>query len=123
MEKPKYTVADYLSCLLFARTQAHAFHWLTKSNSKHLALEVFYDTLGEKLDTLAESHIAIYGPISLSNNYKINNTEDGILLYFTSLLEKVKEGRELFEDSDQQNIVDEITTLVKGTLYKLKRLS
>ncbi len=88
-----------------------------------MALEEFYDAIGDLVDTLAENHIATYGPISLGNNYKINNTEDGILLYFTSLLEKVQEGKELFTDSDQQNKIDEITTLVKGTLYKLKRLT
>ena len=119
------TVADFVSCLFFSRTQAHVLHLQTKSLAKHLALNDYYDGIAGLTDDLVESYQGCYDIITgYHNNYTITNREGADINYFEGVLKFVKENRGLFgEDTDLQNIVDEITTLIKKTLYKLKTLS
>lgn len=119
------TVADFVSCLLFSRTQAHTFHLQTKSLAKHLALNDYYDGIVGLVDELVESYQGCYDIITgYHNNYTLTNREGADVSYFDGVLKFVKENRGLFgEDTDLQNIVDEIISLLKKTLYKLKHLS
>lgn len=119
------TVADFVSCLLFSRTQAHVLHLQTKSLAKHLALNDYYDDIVGLTDDLVESYQGCYDIIKgYHNNYTLTNREGADVSYFDGVLKFVKENRGLFgEDTDLQNIVDEIVSLLKKTLYKLKHLS
>lgn len=119
------TVADFVSCLLFSRTQAHVLHLQTKSFAKHLALKDYYEDIVGLTDELVESYQGCYDTIKgYHNNYTLTNREGADVSYFEGVLKFVKENRGLFgDDSDLQNIVDEIISLIKKTLYKLKTLS
>ncbi len=119
------TVADFVSCLLFSRTQAQIFHWQTSSFAKHNALGDYYDSVVGLVDSLVESYQGSNSNITgYSNNYTISNSEGAVVPYFEKLLLMVMEGRMLFgTDTDLQNIIDEIISLIKSTLYKLKKLS
>ncbi len=119
------TVADFVSCLLFSRTQAHIYHLQTSSFAKHNALGDYYDSIVGLVDSLVESYQGSNPNITgYSNNYTISNSEGAVVPYFEKLLLMVMEGRMLFgTDTDLQNIIDEIISLIKSTLYKLKKLS
>jgi hypothetical protein len=119
------TVADFVSCLLFSRTQAHIFHLQTSSYAKHIALNEYYDEIVDKVDELVESYQGCNPNITgYSNNYTITNREGAVESYFENLCMFVKDNRAVFGDeSDLQNIIDEIIALIKSTLYKLKKLS
>ena len=101
------------------------FHLQSDSYAKHIALNEYYDSIVPLIDTLVETYQGTY-PVILDykNSEKYTGyTKDGVTKYFEELLKEVVESKNLFIDSDLLNIIDEIISLVKSTLYKLKRLA
>jgi hypothetical protein len=123
LKKP-LTVGSFISTLFFSRTQAHIFHLSSTgpgSYARHIALEGYYTDIVNLVDGLAESYQGTYGIITDYNcSFSI---ESDVVTYFEKLLEYVNSSRKVFgSESDLQNTVDEIVSLIKGTLYKLKNL-
>lgn len=122
----KETVGTFVSCLFFSRNQAHVFHLQSDSHAKHIALNEYYDGIIPLVDSLVETYQGT-NPVILDykNDEKYKGyTKDGVTKYFEDLLKEVQEDRKVFgTDSDLQNIIDEIVSLIKSTLYKLKRLA
>ena len=122
-------IKDFVSNLMFSRNQAHVFHLQTKSFAKHMALDSYYKDIVKLIDSLVETYQGTYGIIKVySNNEKYEyaaDTDTVIIPYFEKLRTFVLEGRKCFnnEDTDLLNILDEITSLIKSTLYKLKNLN
>lgn len=118
-------IKDLISTLLFSRNQAQVFHWQTRSFAKHKALEDYYSSVVDLVDTIVESYQSKEGIITIfSNNDKYSYGEDTVLSYFETLLKTVETNRKVVgADSDLQNIVDEVISLIKSTIYKLKFLS
>lgn len=117
---------QYVSVLFNSRTQAHVYHLQTSSFAKHKALNEYYDDIIELVDGLVESYQGKYGILSGYESKKIYDlsNEDDIVAYFEKLAKYVVAKRkELPQDTNLQNIYDEIQTLVDSTLYKLKFLS
>lgn len=122
--KKPLTVGSFVSTLMFSRTQAHILHLSATgpgSYARHKALEDYYTGIVDFVDTLAESYQGCYGIIT---DYHCSFTiESDAISYFEGLLEYLNTNRKVFgTESDLQNLVDEIVTLVKQTLYKLKNL-
>ena len=120
-EKP----ADFIGYLFLARDVAHSVHLNTRSFSKHMALNTFYDEIVGLADSLAEVYQGEYGlmgPITLQSAKKTGN----IIEFLENQLKELRECRyEAFDKSDTplQNIIDEIESLYRSTLYKLKFLA
>jgi hypothetical protein len=119
------TPADFIGYLFLARDVAHSVHLNTRSFSKHMALNTFYDEIVGLADSLAEAYQgrhSLMGPITLQSAKKTAN----IVEFLQGQLAELEECRyEAFDKSDTplQNIIDEIVGLYLSTLYKLRFLA
>lgn len=117
--------ADFVGTLFLARDVAHSVHLNTRSFSKHMALNSFYDEVIELADKFAEAYQGrhgLIGPISLMSAKKTTN----IIEFLEDSLAEIEKMRyEVVEKTDTalQNIIDEIVGLYLSTLYKLKFLA
>ena len=112
--------ADFLVTLLHASTNSHLLHWTTKSYAQHKALGDFYTELPELVDQVAEA---------MMGKFDMTFTFAGTYLppqatakdELEDLKEYVADTRELLpQDSEIQNLVDEIAQLIDQTLYLLR---
>ena len=117
--------ADFVGTLFLARDVAHSVHLNTRSFSKHMALNAFYDEIVDLADKFAEAYQGrhgMIGPITLMTAKKTGN----ILEFLQDSLSDIEKMRyEVCEKSDSalQNIIDEIVGLFLSTIYKLKFLA
>jgi DNA-binding ferritin-like protein len=113
--------ALFLATMLHSATNTHFFHWSTDSYSKHKALAKYYDSIIDLTDTFAESYMGKYGKFtSFPSVYHQPKDPIRFMEYLQSF---VKEARQdLPQDSELQNIIDEIADLINSTTYKLKFL-
>jgi hypothetical protein len=116
--------ADYIGILFLARDVAHSVHLNTRSFSKHMALNQFYDNIIELADKFTEAYQGrhgLVGPITLMSARKTAN----IIEFLEDSMKEIEECRyEVCEKTDTplQNIIDEIVGQYLSTLYKLKFL-
>ena len=116
---------DFVGMLFLARDVAHSVHLNTRSFSKHMALNTFYDEIIELADGFAEAYQGRYGligPISLMSAKKTGN----IVEFFQDQLDEIEAGRYDVckkEDTPLQNLIDGIIELYLSTLYKLRFLA
>jgi len=106
-----------VSALLHSRTQAHVFHWRTRSFAAHKALQGFYEGIVPLTDDFVEGYQGRYGLISGYRSLPLNQNPMNARGYFIRLL-KLINGFKL-RDTYLQNIVDEIRQLTNQTLYLL----
>lgn len=117
--------ADFVGTLFLARDVAHSVHLNTRSFSKHMALNSFYDEVIELADKFTEAYQGrhgLVGPISLMSAKKTSN----IVEFLEDSLADIEKMRyDVVEKTDTalQNIIDEIVGLYLSTLYKLKFLA
>jgi len=111
--------AVFVSTLFHSGTNAHFMHLQTDSYARHVALAEYYDGIIELGDKWAEAYQGCYEVIK-SYPKEFHLATDPVK-YITGIKTFVKDIRsELPDDSELQNIVDEIADLVDSTLYKLK---
>lgn len=112
--------AEFLLVLLHSATNTHLLHWQSKSYAEHQALGTFYEEIPELVDELAEAMMG-----------KFDTTPEFPQMYMApaatakeeleSLSEYVDEARKAMpQDSEIQNIIDEIAQLIDSTLYLLR---
>lgn len=111
------SVSRYISLLMESRTQAHKFHLTTSSFAEHKALQAYYEGIVPLLDAYAEAYMGKYGRLGRITANK-RKTKPSARVYFRSLLSNVRALR-LPRDSYLKNIQDEITALIRSTLYML----
>jgi len=117
--------ADFVGMMFLARDVAHSVHLNTRSFSKHMALNTFYDEIVDLADKFAEAYQGKYGlmgPISLMNARKTSN----IVEFLQDQLDEIEKVRYEVCDKTEtalQNIIDEIVGLYLSTLYKLRFLA
>lgn len=115
-------VRMFVATLLHSSTVTHLQHWTTTSYAKHVALGEYYDEIIELVDRLAEAYMGRYERFE---NFKEDfaHYEADPVKYLTSIKEFVQEARKhLPQDTELQNLIDEIAQLIDSTLYKLKNL-
>jgi DNA-binding ferritin-like protein len=113
--------ALFLATMLHSATNTHFFHWSTDSYAKHKALAKYYDSIIDLTDTFAESYMGKYGKFTAFPS--VYHQPKDPIRYMESLQSFVKEARQdLPQDSELQNIIDEIADLINSTTYKLKFL-
>lgn len=116
-------VEEFLSGLLHSITVTHIYHLKSRSYAQHKALAAYYEGVGDIIDSLIEAYQGKYG---LVENYILDAGEmpATALEYMISLSEFVKTARADFvQDSELQNTIDEIASLIDSTIYKLRFLA
>jgi hypothetical protein len=107
--------ALFLATMLHSATNTHFFHWSTDSYAKHKALAKYYDSIIDLTD------MGKYGKFTAFPS--VYHQPKDPIRYMESLQSFVKEARnDLPQDSELQNIIDEIADLINSTTYKLKFL-
>lgn len=114
-------IPGFFSLLLNSITQAHIFHLQSNSYSQHKALGEYYSGVEDLTDKLIEAYQGSHEIVKGYSPAEYSDIKDPVL-YFSNLLSKVEASSKLFTESDMLNIVDEIKTLIKQTIYKLENL-
>lgn len=114
--------AAFVEMLLHSGTNAHILHLKTKSYAQHRALGDFYEKIIDLTDDFIEAYQGLYGiVVDYPGDYKAPN-EDPVL-ELKNLGAKVKMMRKkLPQDTELQNLIDEIAGFIAQTLYKLRFL-
>lgn len=111
--------AKFAMTLLNAATVAHVLHFQTDSYARHVALGELYEALPGLVDEVVEAYQGKYGVIG-SYPATIEMSKDPIA-FVTDLVSFVATYRDFCEDSEIQNLIDEIASQLDTTMYKLKR--
>jgi hypothetical protein len=121
MTEDEYTVQAFVLCLLHSVTNAHILHLQSRSYSEHKALGNYYNDVADLIDSYVEAYQGKYG---LIEGYGQAYAEPAPALeYMIGLSQYVRVSREqLPQDSELQNITDEIAQLIDSTIYKLRFL-
>jgi DNA-binding ferritin-like protein len=113
--------ALFVATLLHSATNTHFFHFTTDSYSRHKALQKYYKGIVDLVDAFAESYAGKYGKFTTFPSV-YHQPKDSIK-YLESLQNFVADARQdLPQDSELQNVIDEIADLINTTTYKLKFL-
>jgi hypothetical protein len=120
-EAMTYTVQQFVLCLLHSVTNAHILHLQSRSYSEHKALEGYYTEIGDLVDDYVEAYQGKYGIIE---GYGLEYAEPTPALeYLIGLSDYIQQARQqLPQDTELQNITDEMAALVDSTIYKLRFL-
>ena len=116
---------DFMGLLFLARDVAHSVHLNTRSFSKHMALNTFYDSIIDHADAFAEAYQGrhgLIGPITLMSAKKTGN----IIEFLEDQLKEIETARyDVCEKTDTslQQLIDNIVELYLTTLYKLRFLA
>ena len=117
--------ADFLGILFLARDVAHSVHLNTRSFSKHMALNIFYERIVGAADDFAEAYQGrhgLIGAITLQSAKKTNNITE----FLEDSLKQIEDARyEVCDKSDTslQQLIDNIIEVYLRTLYKLRFLA
>lgn len=110
----------YVGMLMNSRTQAHQFHLMTNSYAQHKALQKYYEKIVPLLDDWAEAYMGKYGRLGkITSNKRFMKDPSKAKAYFRSLLSRIKAIKLPRSDTYLKNIQDEITALIRSTLYML----
>ena len=123
-QKTTKDFSEMISLMLHSRTQAHTLHLQTKSYPEHMALNGYYDGIGDLIDGLVESYQGKYGIIESYKSYDLvsyKSTENTVK-YLQDLCKKIENLRDCCKDSYIQNQIDTVCELINSTLYKLRFL-
>jgi len=113
-------IGDLVLTLLHSSTNAHILHWQSKSYAEHKALGAFYEALPDLVDNLVE---AIQGRYDSTIEFpaEYHSPADTGKRELHELSEYFEEKRKVLpQDSEIQNIADEIQQLIDSTLYLLR---
>jgi hypothetical protein len=119
------TAADFIGLLFLARDVTHSVHLNTRSYSKHVSLNIFYDRNIDAADDFAESYQGrhgLIGPITLHSAKKTSN----VIEFLEDSLKQIEEARYQVVDKNDmslQQLIDNIVEIYLRTLYKLKYLA
>jgi hypothetical protein len=117
--------SQLIGLLFLGRNVAHSVHLNTRSFSKHMALNTFYDEIIDLADAFAEAYQGrhgLIGAIAIPATKKTSN----IIEFLQEQLDEIEKGRYEVcakEDSSLQQLIDNIVELYLTTLYKLRFLA
>jgi hypothetical protein len=117
--------AEFIGLLFLARDVTHSVHLNTRSYSKHVALNIFYDRIIGAADDFAEAYQGrhgLIGPISLHSAKKTTN----VIEFLEDSLKEIEDARYKVcdkDDSSLQQLIDNIIEVYLRTLYKLRFLA
>ena len=118
--------AEFIGVLLHSATLTHLQHFQVTgvgSYAAHVALNTYYDEIVDLVDSLTESIQGAYEQIIEPYPNAYAGISNNPLEYMRSLRDYVRASREnLPQDTEIQNEIDGIATLINHTVYKLKFL-
>ena len=116
--------SEMISLLLHSRTQAHTLHLQTESYPEHMALNGYYDGIGDIVDGLVESYQGKYGILKGYKSYDLTEykSTESTTKYLKELCGKIEKLRDCCKDSYIQNQIDTACELINSTVYKLRFL-
>jgi len=114
-------MGEFILTLLHAATNTHILHLRSRSFSEHSALGEFYQALPDLVDAVVEATQGRYGqlisyPVSY---YPPNKTGLEELTDLKDYVDQTRRTADVPQDSEIQNAIDEIASLIDSTLYKL----
>lgn len=119
----KECTACLVVCLMHARTNGHIMHLQTQSYAQHMALGAFYDGLGDFIDSFVEAYQGLYGILDGFPDNTYEPPSKDCLAEIIEIGREIKvERRNTAQDTELQNILDEIAALIDATIYKLRFL-
>jgi hypothetical protein len=123
-QKTNKDFSEMISLMLHSRTQAHTLHLQTKSYPEHMALNGYYDGIGDLIDGLVESYQGKYGIIESYKSYDLvpYKSAESTVKYLQDLCKKIEGLRDCCKDSYIQNQIDTVCELINSTLYKVRFL-
>lgn len=117
------TTGDFIGNLLHSATITHFMHLSAQgegSYAKHQALGAYYDEIVDLTDSLAEVLQGKAGQVISDYPTMFANVTGEPLEYLKALRIYVEDNRKILPaDSNIQNEVDTITSLLDSTIYKL----
>lgn len=122
----KTVIAEFVGLLLHSATVTHFMHLQAQgegSYAKHIALGDYYDSIVDLVDSLAESIQGAFDEIIAPYPPSFGVPEVDALEYLKSIRTYVRNKRvQMPQDSEIQNEIDSIATLINHTCYKLMQL-
>jgi len=115
---------ETIATLLFkAKTDAHLTHLKQKDKTlaTHNAMSIFYEGVGDLIDTYVETSMGIDDTFCLDEvpeSMVIANP----LAYFKNLYNAISVAREVVKESFLQNQIDTMQELIAHTLYRIKNI-
>ena len=118
------SMVELVSKLLNSRNQVHIFHLQVKDYAQHMALNGYYDGIGDLVDGVVESYQGKYDIITgySSEEYKDFDSNETVISYLKGLANDVESVRKQTKESFIQNQLDTISELLYSTIYKLRFL-
>ena len=112
---------EFLITLLNAATVGHVMHLRSRSYSEHKALQKFYSELPDLVDAVIEAWQGRHQELVQYPDQMVELSQhDDALEYVMFLKILVEEDRYVLgEDSEIQNLVDNVAELIDSTIYKL----
>jgi Family of unknown function (DUF5856) len=117
--------AQLIGLLFLGRNVAHSVHLNTRSYSKHVALNIFYDRIIDAADDFAEAYQGRHGLIGQISIPAAKKTAN-IIEFLQDQLDQIEKGRyEVCDrtDTSLQQLIDNIVEIYLRTLYKLRFLA
>ena len=113
-------VAEFVATLFHAGTITHFQHLQTREYATHKALGKFYPKIVDLADSLAESYQGSYNTRMERFPDELHQPQESPIDYLTQLKGFVEEARqEIPQDTELQNLVDQIVDLINSTIYLL----
>lgn len=112
---------ELLITLLNAATIGHVLHLRSRSYSEHKALQGFYEGMPDVVDAVVEAWQGRNAELIDYPDQVVEISEHrDALEYVTFLKILLEEERSVLgEESEIQNLVDDIAQLIDSTIYKL----
>ena len=113
-------VSEFSTCILHSVTSAHMMHLATFSFAQHKALEAFYTAAGDLIDEFVEAYQGKYKTrVVYVAGFDLPTNPVDYLTYLKDEVAELRVADGFPQDSELQNITDEIASLIDGTLYQL----
>jgi hypothetical protein len=118
--------AQFVGTMLHSATLAHFKHFQVEgvgSDAAHRALSDYYENIPDLVDTVTESIQGAYEELVGPYPSAFGNVDREPLDYIRGLRDYVRQERKkLPQDSEIQNEIDGIATLLNRTVYRLRFL-
>ncbi len=113
-------VGEFATCLLHSVTGTHMLHLATYSFAEHKALEAFYSAIGDLIDGFVEVYQGKYANrVSYVVGFDLYTDSVAYMNYLKDEVATLRVADGFPQDSELQNITDEIASLIDSTLYLL----
>jgi hypothetical protein len=114
------SIDEHFVNLLLFQSQLKIMHWGTESYAQHKAYMKAYDSIDEGLDALVESYQGYHGRIDFGGSFEFISFKDVECdSWLNSMLECLNSLREDLNESDLQNLIDELIAAVSKLKYLL----